>query len=297
MLLTIITPTYNRAYTLSKCYESLCCQNNKDFMWLIVDDGSTDNTCDIVKKWITDDKIKIKYIKKENGGKASALNIGIDVIETEYSVCLDSDDWFYDNAVETAIRELEAVKDDRKCCGLLALRNNSDGSVKGKRSIPKEMKTVTAADVFLKLGLRTEVICFYKTYILRKYRFPVFPGEKFVSPSWMQYTITKDYYFKTSWSKFCVCEYIPDGLTRNKRKVILNNPNGYTCIKLLCFNNATTIKQKVMNGIMYDCGCILGKDRNWLKNTKHKMLAIVLMPAAIYVKHKRFDNNNTSDTI
>ena len=87
-------------------------------------------------------------------------------------MCLDSDDWFYDNAVELALSELEKCKDDEKCCGILALRNNPDGSVMGKREIPKEMKTITAVDVFLKLNLNTELICFYKTDILKEFRFP-----------------------------------------------------------------------------------------------------------------------------
>ncbi|MBR1709822.1 MAG: glycosyltransferase family 2 protein [Clostridia bacterium] len=288
VLLTIATPTYNRAHTLPKCYESLCNQTDKRFIWLVIDDGSSDNTSEIVSQWIEEGKIHISYQKKTNGGKASALNVGIDLLETMYAVCLDSDDWFYDNAVELALKELETVKYDAKCCGLLALRNNPDGTVMGKREIPKEMKNITAVDVFLRLNLNTELICFYKTEILKKFRFPEYPGEKFVSPAWMQYAITQNYYYVSSWSKLCGCEYIADGLTKNKRKVIIKNPRGYTCVKKFSFDLAPTLQLRVKHGIMYDCGCLLAKDKDWLKNARHKVLAIILMPVAKIVRNQRF---------
>ena len=219
-MITVITPTYNRAYVLNNCYNSLCRQTDKRFVWMIVDDGSTDNTDELVKKWIQEKKIEILYLKKENGGKASALNVAIDLLETNYAVCLDSDDIFYANTISLAVKCLEATEDDETCCGILALRNNPDGSVMGKVEIPKKYKNITAADVFLKLNLNTELICFYKTDILKQYHFPEFIGEKFVSPAWMQYQITQKYHYKTCWEKLCCCEYFADGLTKNKKNVI-----------------------------------------------------------------------------
>ena len=158
----------------------------------------------------------------------------------------------------------------------------------GRKEIPREFSTVTAADIFLKLQLRTELICFYKTEILKEYRFPEFNGEKFVSPAWMQYAITQEHYYRTSWDKLCCCEYIGDGLTRNKKKVIVKNPLGYTCVKLWSFNLAPTLKMRIKHGIMYDCGCILGKDKNWVKNAKHKCWAVLLYPAGWFVSKTRF---------
>ena len=283
MLLTVTTPTYNRAHTLPACYESLCKQTDLRFIWMIIDDGSKDNTESIVSEWIAEGKIKIVYLKKENGGKASALNLGIDNLTTPFAACLDSDDTFYPHAVEKALLELGSIVDDERYCGILALRNSPDGQVMGGKSIPKEMTAVTGADVMLKLSLSTEYICFYKTAILKNYRFPVFEGEKFVSPAWIMYTITQNYFYKTSWEAYCCCEYISDGLTKNKKKVIKNNPHGYTAVKLLSFNLAPTLKLKIRNGIMYDYGCILGKDRDFLKNAHHKLLALLLYPAGLFV--------------
>ena len=287
-LLTIATPTYNRAYTLTACYESLCAQTDQRFVWMVIDDGSTDNTEKMIDKWIEDNRIRILYLKKSNGGKASALNVGIGKMNTKYATCLDSDDTFFPDAVGLALEELERYCSEPDCCGVLALRNNPDGSVMGEKTIPNEMIRVTAADIFLKLKLETELICFYKTEILKKYRFPEFEGEKFVSPAWMQYTVTQKYYFRTSWNKICSCQYIEDGLTKNKKKVIKKNPKGYLCVKKYSFNLAPSLGLRIKHGIMYDYGCILSKNDNWLEGVDHKILAIVLRPLArvIYFSRK-----------
>lgn len=289
-LLTVITPTYNRAHTLPVCYDSLCNQTDQRFMWLIIDDGSTDKTEELVSKWIDEHKVTIMYYKKSNGGKASALNVAIEMLTTKYAVCLDSDDTFYPAAIECALNSLARWDADEECCGILALRNNPDGTVMGGTPIPRAMNRITAADVFLKLQLKTELVCFYKVTLLKNYRFPEFPDEKFVSPAWMQYEITQKYYYGTSWDKICSCEYMRDGLTCNKKNVIVKNPYGYSCVKLYSFNLSPTLKLKVKHGIMYDCGCLIGKDKRWLRNAKHKILALMLMPLAMIVRQVRFRN-------
>ena len=287
-LLTVVTPTYNRSACLKGCYDSLLSQTSKQFVWLIVDDGSTDDTQSVVKNWMEDGRIRIEYLKKENGGKASALNLALDHIQTLYTVCLDSDDTFLQGAVEKALDQLKRIREDSTCCGILALRNAANGNVMGGKSIPKEMAFVTAADVILKLELRTEYICFYKTDVLKQYRFPEYEGEKFVPPSWMMFQITQDYRYKTSWDRFCTCEYIADGLTKNKKKVILKNPKGYSCAKRWSFDLAPTLRLTVKNGIMYDCGCFIAKDSRWLSNTRRKLWAIVLYPLGILTYYLRF---------
>ncbi|MDB2050469.1 glycosyltransferase family 2 protein, partial [Clostridium perfringens] len=103
--LTIFTPSYNRAYCLHKCYESLCKQSYKDFDWLIIDDGSTDNTKELVEKWCTrNNGFSIRYIYKNNGGLHTAYNAAIENIETELSMCIDSDDYVPDDGVEKILK-------------------------------------------------------------------------------------------------------------------------------------------------------------------------------------------------
>lgn len=287
-MITVVTPTYNRAHTLEKCYLSLINQTCHEFEWLIVDDGSSDNTEQLVAKWILEEKIKISYIKKANGGKASALNLGIKFLKTQYAVCLDSDDYFTKEAVEIANYELDKIKDDNTKCGVLALRSHESGKVLGGREIPEKYTAVTAEELLIDMDLRTEFISFYKTDILKKFSFPEFKGEKFVPPSWMMFAITQKYKYVVSHSRFCVCEYYDDGITKNKINIILRNPRGYSCAKLWYFNLSKRIKQTVRHGIMYDCGCIIAKDKEWLANSKKKGWAIILMPIAGVVYLRRF---------
>lgn len=98
--LTIFTPTYNRAHTLPELYESLLAQSDKDFQWLIIDDGSTDNTADLVKSWINENRIRIKYYFQENGGKHMAYNHALEVADSELFCPIDSDDLVVYNCVE-----------------------------------------------------------------------------------------------------------------------------------------------------------------------------------------------------
>lgn len=286
--LTIITPTFNRASTLQKCYESLLQQSCFAFEWLIVDDGSTDDTEYIVKRWISEtNKFTIRYTKKTNGGKASALNVAFTMLKTPYACILDSDDYLVETAVESFLKEKEQADKDIACCGVMAFRHNEDGTVKGGREIPMEASKITMIDILDK-GIRTELFCFYKTSIISELRFPTFPGEKFVSPQWLDSELARNYYFVPSRDHYCICEYLQDGLTRNKRRVIAKNPHGYTIIKRQYFELSKSFKVIFKNGIMYDCGCIIGRDRDWLKNSPKKVLSIVLMPFAYLLYLMRF---------
>lgn len=286
--LTIITPTYNREHTLQKLYSSLVNQTSKSFIWMVVDDGSKDNTEKLIKSLINEAKIEIKYIKKENGGKASAINLALDYLTTIYCTCLDSDDWYSEYAVEIALELLHEENLNPKCCGILAIRSNPDGTCMGGIEIPSSYKYITTDDLYNKIGFASELICFYKSEIVKQYRFPVFENEKFIPPSWFHYKLCEKYIFRTSQDTLCYCEYISDGLTMNKRKVIVNNPKGYTLIKRLSFQNSAGFKRKFKNGIMYVCGCIISKDKNCLKNSPHKAVTVICYPAAILTYYIRF---------
>ncbi len=286
--LTVITPTYNRASTLRKCYDSLLHQTCFSFEWLLVDDGSTDNTETIVNEWIKEtDKFKIRYVKKQNGGKASALNVAFAMLETQYACILDSDDYLVDTAVESFLKDKELADKDNNCCGVMAFRHNEDGTVMGGRSIPITNGRITMIDI-LNERFRTELFCFYKTSIVKQFRFPQFPNEKFVSPQWLDFELSRNYYFVPSNKQYCICVYIADGLTKNKKKVIVRNPRGYTAVKRQSFEFSKCLNLSIKHGLMYDCGCIIGKDKEWLENSPQKLLSIVLMPLAYLIYVIRF---------
>lgn len=283
--ITVVTPTYNRAYTLERCYKSLCSQTNLNFSWMVIDDGSTDETEKLIKQYKDEGMIDINYIKKENGGKASALNLALNNINTDYCVCLDSDEYFEKNAIEIALKYLNEVKENKKICGILSLRRDKDGNVLGGKEIPNNVENIRFIDINDSYNIVSEVICFYKTNIINKFRFPTFEGEKFVSPAYIQYEITKDYEFRVFRDGIIFCEYLEDGLTKNKRKVIQKNPHGYIAVKRQSFQYSKHLTKKIKHGIMYGAVSILAKDKNFLKKSPNKILSFLLLPVS-YMTYK-----------
>ena len=151
IILTIFTPAYNRAHTLPRTYESLCNQNCKDFIWLIVDDGSKDNTADLVKQWQeVDNGFEIRYIYKENGGMHTAHNVAYANISTELNTCIDSDDKLADGAVEKILTKWEEVK-DYGYAGIIAIDADFDGNIIGK-GFAEDMKDTTVIGYYANGG-------------------------------------------------------------------------------------------------------------------------------------------------
>ena len=148
--LTVFTPSYNRAYTLHKCYESLLRQTSKDFTWLIIDDGSSDNTKELVDSWINENKIEINYIYQENQGMHGAHNTAYKNIKTELNVCIDSDDYMPDDAVKKIISFWNKNKRS-DLAGIMALDAYTDGKVIGDK-FPNELKESTYFDIYNKYG-------------------------------------------------------------------------------------------------------------------------------------------------
>ena len=127
-MLTVFTPSYNRANCLPRLYESIKAQSNKNFEWLIVDDCSVDETEIIVREWVNDGSIKIRYIYQENGGKARAFNNGVKNAEGELFFCVDSDDYLPNDAVELILDRWNKV-DDAKIAGIIGLKENEKGEL------------------------------------------------------------------------------------------------------------------------------------------------------------------------
>ena len=225
--LTVFTPTYNRRECLKKCYESLVEQTNRDFVWQIVDDGSSDGTEELIKSYIAEGKISIDYQWKENGGKASAINRSLEITDTPLWVCLDSDDYFFPNAVEIMLKVCEDIWDKENVCGAITVRSNEDGTAMHGINMPEGVEYATQLNIRYKYKVPAEYAQVYKTEVIKRYRFPIYPGEKFVTESWMQDQIDTEYVFKLFRDPVMVCEYLPSGLTNNYWKLIRNNPMGF----------------------------------------------------------------------
>ena len=149
--LTVFTPTYNRAYCLGKLYNSLIRQTNKDFSWMIIDDGSTDNTEKLVQSWIDEDNIHIQYHYQENQGMHGGHNTAYSLIETPLNVCIDSDDFMPNNAVELILNQWELIKDNPCCAGIVGLDADKSGKIIGTK-IPEGLGETTLYSLYHQQG-------------------------------------------------------------------------------------------------------------------------------------------------
>ena len=217
-ILTIFTPAYNRAHTLPRTYESLLKQSCKDFIWLIVDDGSTDNTSALVKSWQTQENgFEIRYVYKENGGMHTAHNTAYENIDTELNVCIDSDDCMADEAVAKILSAWEKVR-DRGYAGLIGLDADMDGRLIGK-GFPEGMTETTLTGYYAAGGYGDKKLV-YRTEVIKKYPpYPVFEGEKYVALAYKYRLIDQDYKLAVLDEVLCNVEYQADGSSMNMLKL------------------------------------------------------------------------------
>ncbi|HEH9426648.1 TPA: glycosyltransferase family 2 protein [Aeromonas sobria] len=227
MYITVFTPTYNRADTLIKLYESLCMQSVKCFEWLIVDDGSTDITKDLIDEWCSkNDDFNIKYIKVDNGGKHRAINTGVKLASGEVFFIVDSDDWLIPSALESIGIWFSSLVRHNDFAGVAGLRGyNQDSPIGGW--LPEKYIDATALQrKSLKInGDKAEA---YFTSVLKRYPFPEIKDEKFITESVVWNRIARDG-LKIRWTNeiIYVCNYLDGGLTKSGRRLFVNNPKGY----------------------------------------------------------------------
>ena len=249
MNITVCTPTYNRAHLQNKLYTSLKKQNYNSFQWIIVDDGSTDDTEAVVNEFIKENNINIRYIKKKNGGKHTALNIGIDNAEGELFWIVDSDDYIIDDALKYIWNKWCELKDKKDFAGLSALRGYENKKVIGTTVNEEyiDADVLTYRYKYRVLGDKSEV---YRTDILKKYKFPEYREEKFLTEAVVWNRIANDGY-KIRWFNkvIYICEYLEGGLTNTSDKNIMDNWKGTTLYyKELLSYKKVPLKDKILNG-------------------------------------------------
>lgn len=295
-LITIFTPAYNRAYTIHKCYESLKRQTCKEFEWLIIDDGSTDNTRQLIDKWIKEtEDFKIRYIYQENQGMHGAHNTAYENITTELNVCIDSDDYMPDNAVEKIKEAWEKVRDNQKISGLIGLDAYEDGKVIGDR-LPEDVKTDTLFDLFYNKGIIGDKKLVYRSELTKKYPYPVYRGEKYVGLAYKYYKLDQEYELALMNEVLCIVEYMEDGSSLNMFKQYMKNPKGFAFYRVENMKNPKgSLKYKFKECIHYVSSSLILKNKEFLKETPLKLLTLCATPFGIilyfYIK-KRFYKEN-----
>lgn len=275
--LTVFTPTFNRAYCLHNCYESLKKQTNKDFIWLIIDDGSTDHTKELVNSWIEENIIQINYYWQNNQGMHGAHNTAYELIETEINVCIDSDDYMPEDAVEKIIKFWNKYGSD-KVSGIIALDSYTNHSIIGTK-LPEDIKCSTLFDLYMKHGVTGDKKLVYRTELTRKYPYPVFDHEKYVGLTYKYYMLDKEYKMLLMNEVLCCVEYLPDGSSLNMFKQYINNPKGFAFYrKELMKLPFASLSFKFRQAIHYVSSNLMIKNWKFLSETPRKDITIFAIP-------------------
>jgi glycosyltransferase involved in cell wall biosynthesis len=278
--LTVFTPTYNRAYCLHHCYESLKRQTCKDFIWLIIDDGSTDNTKDIINRWIVENAIQINYHWQENQGMHGAHNTAYELIDTELNVCIDSDDYMPDDAVEKIISFWNKYGSDN-VSGIIGLDSYSDGKIIGSR-LPENPKTSTLFDLYNKHAVTGDKKLVYRTELTRKYPYPIFKNEKYVGLAYKYYMLDQKYEMLLMNEVLCCVEYLPDGSSLNMFNQYRKNPMGFAFYrKELMKLPFASIPFKFRQAVHYVSSSLMINNWKFINETPNKALTILAIPLGL----------------
>lgn len=228
-MITIFTPSYNRKNELKDLYKSLRNQSNNNFEWLIVDDGSKDNTEEYINKLIKECKVNIRYIYKENGGKQSAYNLGVKEAKGDIFLCIDSDDILDKNAVENIIKDFKTIKEDKNICGIMYNQNDKNNREKIiGTAFPVDNMIESYYDVYNKFGVKGDKMIVLFTAVAKKYLFPIIKEEKFVPEALIYNRISEKYSFVCRNKVVAYKEYLSSGYSANYFNLVKRNPMGNT---------------------------------------------------------------------
>ncbi|MCQ2246325.1 MAG: glycosyltransferase family 2 protein [Bacteroidaceae bacterium] len=233
MMITVFTPTYNRAYILPKLYESLCKQTCSDFEWVVVDDGSKDDTKQLFDTWIPQSDFKITYIQQPNGGKHRAINKGVTHAAGELLFIVDSDDQLATTAIERILNHYEGIKGNSRFGGLSGLRAYHTGEIIG--NTPNfGVLDCSYLDVRYKHRIKGDMAEVYLTKVLKEIPFPEIPGERFCPEALVWDRIALKYDLRYFSEPIYLCDYLPDGLTAAITRVRMQSPvaSCYTYLEL-----------------------------------------------------------------
>lgn len=291
--LTVFTPSYNRAYTLHLCYESLKRQSSKDFVWLIIDDGSTDNTRELVDKWISEGEITICYHYQENQGMHGAHNTAYELIDTELNVCIDSDDYMLDDAVEKIILFWQKYGSD-KYAGIVGLDAKPDGEIIGTR-MPEDIEESTLSRLYTCYKVKGDKKLVYRSDITRKCPpYPLFPGERYCPLSYKYVLIDQELPLLILNEVLCYVEYLPDGSSLNMIKQYVHNPRGFSFFRKVAMKYALTPKDRFRESVHFVSSNIMLGNYRFLPESPCRVTTFFAIPIGfalyLYIQKKYKDS-------
>ena len=248
--ITVFTPTYNRSKYLERIFECLSKQTNMNFVWLIIDDGSTDDTKERVNYFKKNAKFKINYYYKKNGGKHSAHNTAVNLCKTDYFLILDSDDYLEVNSIEILNNYIKLIDNDNKISGIIGNRFNIDNKSVIGRELPN-IKFASGIELYQKYQFVGDTLRMYKTDILKKNLFPIIPNEKFVYENVVFDKIDAYYKMLVIHDKLYFGEYLNDGYTKKSKILKIKNPIGYALSLYSSARYSLLIRKKFNMYILY----------------------------------------------
>jgi glycosyltransferase involved in cell wall biosynthesis len=279
-VVTVFTPTFNRAYTLHLCYESLKRQTSKNFVWLIIDDGSTDETADLVQQWILEGVVKIQYHFQNNQGMHGAHNTAYELINTELNVCIDSDDYMADNAIELIVGYWEKYGND-KYAGIVGLDATPNGSIIGTE-LPKHIKASKISELYARHKITGDKKLVYRSELTRKCPpYPIFAGEKYCPLSYKYLLIDQECPLLIMNEILCHVEYLADGSSMNIINQYKRNPKGFLHFRKVAMKFAPTYKDRLREAIHYVSSNLMINNYKFLMESSYKWTTLLAMPFGI----------------
>lgn len=290
--LTVLTPAYNRDKELHNLFESLCRQTDKNFEWLIVDDGSTDGTSLSAAGWKEIADFPVFYYKKENGGKHTALNYALKIITSPLVFIVDSDDRITPDAIKTILEKYSLYKNEQDICGFSFLREKPDGSEYLSGKVPVDGMKSTYCSCRINGNLAGDMAEVWYTEKLREFPFPEFKGEKFLGEDAVWVRLSGKYKMRFFNKAIYISQYQNDGLTKNRRRHNIKSPNGCVARASAFLGSDIKLKYKTRAMLQYFIyGKFAGNSMKdmFLHSDMKPLAALCFFPAMlIYInwKHK-----------
>ena len=278
--LTVFTPTYNRAHTLTRTYDSLCRQTCKDFEWLVIDDGSTDNTRELIQGFIDEAIIPICYIYKENGGLYTGYNTAYANIETELNVCIDSDDYMPENAVELIVRTWRERGSERYA-GIIGLDFYADTKEPIAGKFPENLTECWFLYLYIKRIHRGDSKQVMRTDLMKQVAPQIgFEGEKNFNPVYMLLQVCDERSLLVLNENLCYVEYQQaDSMSAMIYRQYMDSPRSFAKLRLLEMNlKHNTFANRFRSAIHYVTNCLIAKEKSWIKNASQKILILMAAP-------------------
>ena len=284
--ITVFTPTYNRSKTLVRLYESLIKQPSEYFEWLVVDDGSTDNTNGLIEKFRKEEKIKIRYIYKENGGKHTALNVGIENAEREYFMCVDSDDFVAKDGIKALVECIDRFHPE----GIIAYKKELGKEGIIGKEFPENLEYSTFFNLAHNLECGGERTFVHSTVLLKDIHIPEPKGQKFFPETYLYDRFDEKYTCFLLRENICNCEYMEGGYSANFRMLMIRNALSMKWFYAERIDLASTVKQRFTFAFRYDAYAMLARSKEGKYKGKHKAMLVIAFPAglAMYIVYSMY---------